>query len=257
MSKPSVYLKVTPADVAPYAILSGDPQRVEKMLPFLDNVRIVAVSREYHTYCGTYKDVPVTISSTGIGGPSAAIAVEELYDNGVKVIVRLGTVMGLRDELLGCFQIPKGAVRMDGTSTTYAPLGYPAIADPSLVASMIKGVKACGFSWANGLISSVDGFYNEMKSSRLSQKMKVDTLNRLEILKRLGVDGVDMESATMLTVGSLMEIPCCVVTMTTVLANLKEELQGDNRVQAEEKDLIFGVLEGLKVYHEEHGHELV
>lgn len=257
MSKPTVYLKVTPNDVAPYCVLSGDPRRVEKIILFMDNVREVAISREYNTYKGTYKGVPLTVSSTGIGGPSAAIAMEELYENGMKVAIRLGTVMGLKDELLGTFQIPKAALRMDGTSLVYAPAGYPALADAELVSYMSQGIKNCNFKYTNGLIASVDGFYNEMKSSVLAKKMNVNPMDKMNEMKKLGVDGVDMESATILTIGSLMEIKVCVVTMTTVLADLKEELSNEDRVKAEEKDLILGVLEGLVVYHKEKGHELV
>ncbi len=92
--------------IAPYVIFSGDPWRVEVLKEYLDNPQHIAFLREFNTYTGTYKGIPITVTSTGIGAPSAAIAMEEMYECGMKVGVRMGTVMSLIDETLGHYIIP-------------------------------------------------------------------------------------------------------------------------------------------------------
>lgn len=214
----------------------------------MDDVKEIAVSREYHSYTGLYKGVKITISSTGIGGPSAAIAMEEMYACGMEIAVRLGTIMGLRDNLLGKFIIPVGAMREDGTTSTYVNKSYPAVADFELIQHMNKSAENNGFTYDNSIICSYDGFYSQMRESPLSNKLTLPIINDINELKKLGISGIDMESSTILTLARLMGIKGCVVTMTTVLENLKNYLKGDNRQKAEEEDLVRVVLDGIVLY---------
>jgi uridine phosphorylase len=207
----------------------------------------VAHNREFKTYTGTYKDVPVTVTSTGIGAPSAAIAMEELFECGMKAAVRMGTVMGLKDDMLGKFFIPIGAMREEATSKTYVPASYPAVADIELVSCMNKSAVENGRQYVNGINCTMDGFYSQMRESKLSAHMKTDIGDTFTRLKKYNISGVDMESSLMLVLANLMGIKGCIVTMTTVLENLKDFLKGDDRTKAEE-DLCKVVLDGLVMF---------
>ena len=252
----TLYLKAGKGDISPYVIFSGDPIRVGKIITFMDDIREVGISREFHTYTGVYKGVEMTISSTGIGGPSAAIAIEEMYACGMKVAVRLGTVMGLKDDLLGNFIIPAGAMRADGTSKTYVDTAYPAVADIDVLQSMNRSAGKHGFGFDNGLVCSYDGFYSQMRETALTDQIGIDVKKLLTDLRKINISGVDMESATILTLCRLMGIRGCVVTMTTVLENLKEYLKGNDRKQAEEMDLVKVVLDGVVDFHGSFGDKL-
>ncbi len=244
----TLYMKVEPKDVAKNVLFSGDPFRVEVLAKHLENARHIGFFREFNTYTGTYKGVDITVTSTGIGAPSAAIAMEEMFECGMEVAVRMGTVMGLKDDYLGKLIIPAGAMREEATSKTYAPVSFPAVADPELVACMNRAATANGREYVNGINCTLDGFYSQMKESKLSRKMGTDILKTFENLKRYNVDGVDMESACILTLGSLMGIRACVVTMTTVLTNLKRVLEGEERTKSEE-DLCKVALDGIVEYY--------
>ncbi|MDO5690621.1 MAG: nucleoside phosphorylase [Tissierellia bacterium] len=226
-------MKATPADIAEYVIFSGDPFRVEVLKDILDSPRHIAFSREFNTYTGTYKGVRITVTSTGIGAPSAAIAMEEMYENGMKVAIRMGTVMGLQDHMLGKFFIPLAAMREEATSTTYVPLSYPAVADFELVTAMNQAVKENGGKYLNGISCTMDGYYSQMKENHLSRKLQINVQKTFEDLKRLDVMGIDMESSVILTLGRLLGIKACVVTLTTVLENLKAQIFGEERTKAE------------------------
>lgn len=247
MSKQTLYLELTQEKVAPYAILSGDPRRVEKIITHLDEVKEVSVSREYHTYTGLYKGMPVTVSSTGIGGPSAAIALEELYEAGVEVAVRLGTVMGIGGNL-GKFFVPVAAMRRESTSKYYVDSSYPAVADPELVNVMNDSIARHNRESENGIVCSTDGYYTEMKESRLSKQMNRDVEGFMDGLHQYNIKGLDMETATLLTLGNLMGIKVCSVTLATVTDNLKQSLDSDVRKE-EESILAQIVLEGLLSLH--------
>ena len=213
----TLYLNAEKTTVGPYVIFSGDPWRVEVLKRYLDNPVHVAFNREFNTYTGSYKGVPITVSSTGIGAPSAAIALEEMYEAGM---------------------------RRDGTSDTYVERGYPAVADIELVNAMNKTVTDYGRRYLNGITCSMDGFYTQMHDSRLSQEQGKDISSTFNEMKKLHVCAIDMESSCILTVARLMGVRACVVTVATVLENLKDSLRGDERTSAE--DLLCRVtLEGL------------
>ena len=196
----TLYMGVDKDTVAEYVIFSGDPWRVEVLKQYLDNPKKVAFQREFNTYTGTYKGVPITVSSTGMGAPTAAIAMEEMYEAGMKVAVRMGTVMALQDGMLGKFIIPIAAMRREQTSHTYVEASYPAVADFELVNVMNETVLQMGAEYVNGMNCTMDGFYSQMHDSKFSKEFGRDLSGVFEELKKLHVTGVDMESACMLTV---------------------------------------------------------
>lgn len=244
----TLYMGADKETVADYVIFSGDPWRVEIVKQYLDNPQKIAFMREFNTYTGTYKGVRITATSTGIGAPSAAIAMEEMYEAGMKVAVRMGTVMALEDGMLGKFIIPIAAIRREKTSSTYVEEAYPAVADIELVNAMNATTLQMGAEYVNGINCTMDGFYSQMHDSRFSMEFGRDMSGIFEELKKLHVTGIDMESACMLTIGRLMGVKTCVVTMTTVLENLKEVLKGQARTDAEDL-LCRTTLEGIYNYH--------
>lgn len=246
----TLYLRGDEKTIAKYVIFSGDPWRVEILSKLLDNPKHVAFNREFNTYTGTYKGIPITVSSTGIGAPSAAIAMEEMYQCGMEVAIRMGTTMGLKDDMLGKLIIPTGAMREESTSATYVPVSYPAVADIELINCMNKSVLDNGRNYINGVVCTMDGFYSQMRESRLSKQLETDIDETFRRLKKYNILAVDMESSCMLTLANLMGIKACIVTMTTVLENLKDQLRGEDRKKAEE-DLCKIVLDGLLIYSKE------
>ena len=243
----SLYMDANSSNIAELVIFSGDPWRVDVLKNYLDNVQHIAFKREFNTYTGTYKGVPITVTSTGIGSPSAAIAMEEMYECGMKVAVRMGTIMSLEENTLGKFIIPVATLRRDGTSATYVEQGYPAVADYDLVTVMDQSVEDFGKEHINGITASMDGFYSQMHDSRFSLEKNKNMQAVYTELKQMGVCGVDMESSCLLTVGRLMKVKSVVVTMVTVLENLKAVLSGKERSDAEDL-LCRVVLEGLFRY---------
>ncbi len=244
----TLYMGADQETVAKYVLFSGDPWRVEVVKQYLENPKKVAFMREFNTYTGTYKGIEVTVTSTGIGAPSAAIAMEEMYEAGMEVAVRMGTVMSMQDDMLGHFLIPIAAMRREGTSQSYVDLSYPAVADIDLVNAMNETVTKMGKRYLNGLNCTMDGFYSNMHDSRFSLEWGRDMSETFEEVKKLGVTGIDMESSCMLTLGRLMGVKTCILTMVTVLENLKEKLTGQERTDAEAL-LCRTALEGIYHYH--------
>jgi uridine phosphorylase len=132
-----MHIACAPGDIAPAVLLPGDPGRVGRMAAQLDDVREIAASREFTTVTGTTGGVPVTITSTGVGAPSTSIAVEELWNLGARLFIRVGTCGGIQDATRsGDLVIATGAVRGDGTSPEYIDLSYPAVADPDVTVAL-------------------------------------------------------------------------------------------------------------------------
>ncbi|MDR1618845.1 MAG: nucleoside phosphorylase [Treponema sp.] len=219
--------------VSKYVLFSGDPWRVNVVKEHLEHVEEAAFLREFNTCTGVYKGLRVTVTSTGIGAPSAAIAMEEMYECGMKVALRMGTAMALRDDMLGHFIVPIGSMRRESTSKTYVEESYPAVADLDLV-NTINGVVAdYGKKSFNGISCTMDGFYTQMHDSLFSKNRNINITSVFDNLRALGVSGIDMESSCMLTVGRLMGVKTAVVTAVTVLENLKKSLAGQERIDTE------------------------
>jgi len=249
---PTLYMGATRETVARHVLFSGDPWRVNTLKKYMDNPVDVAFKREFNTATGLYRGVPVTVTSTGIGAPSAAIAMEEMYECGMEVAVRMGTVMALDDGMLGQFIVPIASMRREGTSLSYADPSYPAVADVRLVSALSRAARDFGRRCDNGVSCTMDGFYTLMHDSRLSRERGVDMRATFDELRKLRVSGIDMESACMMTVGRLMGVRTAVITMATVLENLKQALHGEERAAAEDL-LCRAALEGIYRYATEGG----
>ena len=184
------HLLISSNDVAEYALLPGDPKRAHLIAKFLDQPRLMSENREFVVYTGSYKGVGVTVASTGIGGPSAAIAVEELARCGVKVFIRVGTCGALKPGIrIGEIIIPYAAVRWDGASTRYVGREYPAVAHPSVYQALIEASRRLGLEARSGIILSDDAFY--------------DDLGVLLNWGKYNVIAVEMEASTIFTLASI------------------------------------------------------
>lgn len=210
-------------DVGEFCILTGDPGRCGKIAKYLDNAKQVAYNREFCTYTGTLLGTKVSVASTGIGGPSAAITIEELAALGAHTFIRIGTCGGINMKVKsGDCVIATGAVRMEGTSREYAPIEYPACADFDVVTALVSAAKELGYSHHAGVIQSKDSFYGQHSPDRMPVSYELN--QKWEAWKRLGVLSSEMESAALLTVAAALGVRCGVVL--TVLWNQERKDAG-------------------------------
>ncbi len=191
-------------DVAPYVLLPGAPERSDLIAEFLEDVKHIARHREYNVYTGYYKGVPVSTCSTGIGGPSLAIAVEELLWVGGKVFIRVGSSGAIREEIkCGDLVISKAAVRMDGTSYQYAPEGYPASASPLVVNALEEAARKLGFRYHTGITCTTDSFYVGQERPGFNGYLPSKMKGLIEELRKLNVLNFDMETATLFVLANI------------------------------------------------------
>ena len=172
------HIQVAKGEVGRYVILPGDPKRCVKIAQYFDNPVLIADNREYITYTGTLDGVKVSVTSTGIGGPSASIAMEELYRCGADTFVRIGTCGGMQTEIKsGDIVIATAAVRMEGTSREYAPIEYPAVANLDVTNALVEAAKEKGFIYHTGVVQSKDSFYGQHEPEAMPagrEEMPVD-----------------------------------------------------------------------------------
>ena len=192
-------------EIGKYCILPGDPARCEHIAAFLENPTHLGMNREYNIWNGYLCGELVTICSTGIGGPSTAIAVEELYACGAKTMIRVGTCGGISTDVCpGDVVIANGAVRQDGTSHEYAPSIFPAVPTTDVLFALDSAAKKLGFSHHTGVVQSKDSFYGQHSPHRMPTES--DLLEKWAAWKRLGVLASEMEAATLFTVGASLGI---------------------------------------------------
>lgn len=205
------HIGLTREDGAKYALLPGDPGRVPKIAALLENPRQLACNREFNTWCGTLAGERVLITSTGIGGPSTAIAAEELHTVGVKTMIRVGTCGGMQTFVnSGDLIIPTGAIRFDGTSREYAPLEFPAISDFSVTRALADSARALGLKFHTGTVQSKDSFYGQHSPERMP--CADELLYKWEAWKKAGCLASEMECATLFTVCAVLGCKCgCVL----------------------------------------------
>lgn len=196
------HVELAKGDVGRYVILPGDPGRVETIAAFLDHPVKMASHREYVTYTGALDGVKVSVTSTGIGGPSAAIAVEELIAAGADTFIRIGTAGMIQDyfNLNDCI-IATGAVRDEGTTRQYIPLAYPAVAHYQVVAALQYAAEKCGKVSHIGIVQSKDAFYGEAEPESMPNE---DMLrSQWKAWKRGQVLASEMEAAALFVVSSI------------------------------------------------------
>ena len=201
------HIHCAPGDVGRYVILPGDPGRCASIAAYFDDAKLVAQNREYTTYTGTLLGVPVSVCSTGIGGPSASIAMEELHKLGADTFIRTGTCGGIElDVKSGDIVVATGAIRFEHTSMEYAPIEFPAVADFGLTAALMQASKALGYTTHSGVVQCKDSFYGQ--HSPEASPVYYELLQKWESWKRLGVKASEMESAALFVVAAALHVRC-------------------------------------------------
>lgn len=214
-------------DVAEVVLLPGDPERVLRVAKFLDNWKEVAYNREFRTVTGFYKGMPVTVTSTGIGGASATIALEELIACGAKKFIRIGSAGAAQSHIgIGELIVATGAVREDGASAMYVDKQFPAVANLTLASTMARIAKEKDFKCHTGIIRSHDSFYID------------DELETMKYWSKKQVLGSDMETASLFVVGALRGVAVGAILNNVVPyeGDLKEGIKNyvDEALVAEE-----------------------
>lgn len=235
------HIQVGKGDVGRYVILPGDPKRCEKIAKYFDDPVLVADSREYVTYTGYLDGKKVSVTSTGIGGPSASIAMEELVNAGADTFVRIGTCGGMQlDIKSGDVVIANGAIRMEGTSKEYAPIEFPAVADIHVVNALMESAEELETPYHVGVVQCKDSFYGQHSPERMP--VSYELLNKWEAWKRLGCLASEMESAALFVVASHLGVRAG--SCFLVLANQEREKAGLENPVVHDTDMAIRVAVG-------------
>lgn len=210
------HIQVAPGEVGRYVILPGDPKRCALIAKYFDNPVQIADNREYVTITGTLDGKKVSVTSTGIGGPSAAIAIEELVRCGADTFIRVGTCGGMQEDVLsGDIVISSGAIRMDGTGREYAPIEYPAVSDFEVTSALGQAAEELNMRFHIGVTQSKDSFYGQHSPETMPVSYELE--NKWNAWLRMGCLASEMESATLFIVGSFHRVRVGSVCM--VMAN--------------------------------------
>lgn len=199
------HLKIRKGDIGKYVILCGDPGRCSKIAEQFDSPEFVASNREYTIYNGLLDGEKVTVCSTGIGGPSTAIAVEELIHCGAHTFIRVGTSGGMDPDVLGGdLVIGTGAIRMEGTTKEYAPIEFPAVADFKVVQALAEAAKESGARYHVGVLQCKDNFYGQHSPSTMP--VYPELRDKWDAWIRCGAKASEMESAALFIIGSVRRV---------------------------------------------------
>jgi len=237
------HLEVTGDDVADSVLLPGNPERIGTITDFWDDATTVASHREYRTATGHYDGTPVSATSTGIGGPSAAIALEELARAGAETFIRVGSCGAIQPDVdVGDLVITSGAVRQEGTSEEYVETAYPAVADHEVVSALIAAAERLGYDYHVGLTMSADSFYAGQGRPGFDGYEAPGSDELVETLRNANVTNIEMEAAAILTLASIYDLRAGAVC--AVYANRQTgafRTEGDARA-AETATLAVGLL---------------
>ncbi|MFA7108859.1 MAG: nucleoside phosphorylase [Sphaerochaetaceae bacterium] len=203
-SQVQYHLHCKKGDVGRYVLLPGDPFRTDLIASYFDDAKLVAHNRELKTWTGTLDGIKVSVTSTGMGCPSAAIAIEELIKCGADTFIRVGTAGKVCDkafdpDLDGV--INTAAVRDEGTTIHYIPVEYPAVADRHVVDALARASKALGYNFAEGITQSKDSFYGQHDPESMPNESRLK--ERWEAWRRGNVMTSEMESSTIFVISSI------------------------------------------------------
>lgn len=218
-------------DVGRYVILPGDPGRCAAIAALFDEAHHVAQNREFNIYTGTLLGERVSVCSTGIGGPSAVIAMEELHQIGADTFLRTGTCGGIDlDVRSGDIVVATGAIRYEHTSQEYAPLEYPAVPDLDLTLALRDAALAMGKTVHTGVVHCKDSFYGQHSPEK--SPMAAELQEKWRIWKRLGVKASEMESAALFVAADALGCRCG--SCFHVIWNQERELAGLDQDMSED-----------------------
>ena len=243
------HINMKNGDVGKYVILPGDPGRCEKIAKYFDDAKFVASNREFTTYTGTLLGEKVSVCSTGIGGPSASIAMEELAQIGADTFIRVGTCGGINlDVKSDDIVIASGSIRYEHTSTEYAPIEYPAVSNYTVLNALVKGAEKLNKNYHVGVVQSKDSFYGQHSPHR--SPVSYELLQKWEAWKKLGVLASEMESAALFVVADALKVRCG--SCFHVIWNQERQLAGLDQEESHDADGCIQVaIEALKTLIEQ------
>ena len=242
------HIGLRPGDVGEYVILPGDPKRCEKIAKYFDEPKLIADKREFTTYTGFVNGKKVSVTSTGIGGASAAIALEELVNVGAKYFIRVGTCGAIDINIVGGdIVIATGAIRMEGTTKEYAPIEFPAVADFDITNALVQAAKDEGINYHTGIVQCKDSFYGQHNPE--SMPVSYELKNKWEAWKRLGCKATEMESAALFIVGAYRGVK--VGSVFLAVANQEREKAGLENPIVKDTDMAIKVaIRAIKILAE-------
>ncbi len=239
------HIQCVPGDVGRYCILPGDPGRVASIAAYFADARQVACNREFNVWTGYLEGEKVTACSTGIGGPSAAIAMEELHRCGADTFLRTGTCGGIDLAVRsGDIVVATGAIRYEHTSLEYAPIEFPAVPDLDVTNCLAQAARELGLRLHAGVVQCKDSFYGQHSpdASPVSYELKA----RWEAWKRLGVKASEMESAALFVVAAALGCRCG--SCFHVIWNQEREAAGlDQDMSTDTENSVRVAVEALKL----------
>lgn len=196
---------VDPNDIGKYIILPGDPKRCKKIAEHFENAKLVADVREFTTYTGFIEGEKVSVTSTGIGGPSASIAIDELSKCGAHTFIRVGTCGGMQENVLGGdIVIATGAIRMEGTSREFAPVEYPAVPDFDCVNALVNAAKKLKINHHTGVVQCKDSFFGQHEPEIMPVSYELE--NKWNAWLKMGCLASEMESAALFIAGLFLKV---------------------------------------------------
>ena len=201
------HIRCNAGDVGRYVFLPGDPGRCEAIAQHFDNPVHIGMNREYNVYTGYLLGEKVSVCSTGIGGPSAAIAMEELAAIGADTFIRVGTCGGIDLNVMpGDVVVATGAIRYEHTSMEYAPPEFPAVSDFGIAAALKQAGENLGYNIHTGVVQCKDSFYGQHSPQKSPVSYELE--QKWEAWKRLGVKASEMESAALFVVAAALGVRC-------------------------------------------------
>ena len=231
-------------DIGRYCILPGDPGRVPAIAALFDDAKQIAYNREFNVWTGTLLGEKVTACSTGIGGPSASIAMEELHKCGADTFIRTGTCGGIDLNVQsGDVVVATGAIRYEHTSREYAPIEFPAVADFQVTNALVEATKKLGFPLHTGIVQCKDSFYGQHDPA--ASPVYYELQQKWESWKRLGVKASEMESAALFVEAAALGCRCG--SCFHVIWNQEREAAGlDQKMSEDTSASVKVAVEGLK-----------
>ncbi len=239
------HIRCKQGEIAPYVLIPGDPGRVKRIVEQMDSAELLAENREYIVYTGSYKDVPITVCSSGIGGPAASIAFEELIELGAKVFIRVGSAGGRQKTTpIGTPVVITAAYRGEGTSKAYLPPEFPAVADLDVTNALVQALKEAGTDYQVGVGFTRDAYY--VQNQELNQ-----------LLTDCDVKAAEQEAAVLFIVGSVRHVKTGAVVSTD--SNIWLETQPslaekEERFLLGEKKAIMAALEATVILYRNNSH---
>lgn len=228
------HVQLKKGDVGKYVILPGDPKRCKKIAAHFDDAKLIADNREFVTYTGYLDGEKVSVTSTGIGGPSASIALEELVHVGADTFIRVGTSGGMSlDVKGGDVVIANGAIRMDGTGKEYLPVEFPAVANYEIVNVLADAAKDLDMTYHVGVVECKDSYYGQHEPEK--KPVSYELLNHWDAWVKGGALTSEMESSTLFIVGSCLKVR--VGSVLLVCMNQEREKRGMDNPYSDDTEI--------------------